>query len=74
MCLLAKRRNRSVRYRKNVCVVIETLKTGHLSTKNVNKNETEHKVTHTITTLRKEIDTYTGICTKFAVQDNGECC
>ena len=31
---------------KNVCLVIETLKTGHMSTKNVNKNVTEHQATH----------------------------
>ena len=30
----------------NVCVVIETLKTGHMSTKNVNKYDRKHEATH----------------------------
>ena len=30
----------------NTCVVIETLKTEYMSTKNVNKNETKRKATH----------------------------
>ena len=46
MLWLAKRRKRNVRCRKNVCVVIETLKTGHISTKNVNKSEIKYKATH----------------------------
>ena len=45
------RNKRNVRSFNKVCVVIEKLKTEHMSIKNVNKNETEHKATHVGTQL-----------------------
>ena len=45
------RNKRNVRSLNKVCVVIEKLKTEHMSIKNVNKNETEHKATHVGTQL-----------------------